>query len=107
MEKKFLVVFHLKEASLGKDAMKAAIQEHGMRLAQQQKSGELIFAGPCLDHTIAILVYKVDSADEAGEIAKGDPLYKAGMVDFEVHPFVTLDDMLQPGALDAFVGTLG
>lgn len=95
MQNKQMVVFHMKHNEIDKDRLKAIIGEHGRRLAQQQQGGQLEYAGPCLDHSLAILVYKGETTEEVEAIAREDPLYKNGIVDMEVHPFVSLDDILR------------
>lgn len=95
MQNKQLVVFHMKHNEIEKDRLKEIIGEHGHRLAQQQQAGQLEYAGPCLDHTLAILVYKGETTEEVEAIAREDPLFKNGIVDMDVHPFVSLDDILK------------
>lgn len=96
MAQKFLVVMHMEQdhKTLSKDEMVALLSRHGGRLAKQEKEGLFLYGGPALDKTVAILVYKGSCVEEVEQIVKQDPLYLNGLVTVDVHPFVTLDDLL-------------
>jgi uncharacterized protein len=63
--------------------------EHLAYMEGQSKEGKLVVAGPFLDGGTrrGVVVYRVDSAEEAKRRAEADPMVKAGRLAVELHPW--------------------
>ncbi len=75
----------------------AKLQEaHLAHLRSMAASGKLIVAGPLTDGgTIrGILVFKLESVDEARALAEADPAVKAGRLAVELHPWLVQKGVL-------------
>ena len=59
--------------------------------------GKLAVAGPFMDEQSprGIVIYRVNSLDEAKALAAGDPAVKAGRLAIEPHPWLTLKGILK------------
>jgi uncharacterized protein YciI len=69
----------------------AQIQEgHMAHINRTAETGKLVVAGPLTDdgQIRGILVYKVESAEEARALAEADPAVKAGRLVVDVHPWL-------------------
>ncbi len=56
--------------------------DHNLALKQ---NGKLLCAGPLTDYTWALLIYIVDSKEEAAASIEGDPFFKCGFfTDYEI-----------------------
>jgi uncharacterized protein YciI len=66
---------------------KEVMQQHRAYADQLFREGKIIFGGVAIDGSIGILVFRVDSAEEAGEIFEKDPAVVAGIGYPELHPF--------------------
>jgi len=71
-------------------------KEHLAHMGRLHKAGKLIIAGPFTDNgTIrGIVVYKVETLEEAKALTEADPAVKAGRLMVEMHPW-----MVQKGIL--------
>ena len=54
------------------------------------ETGELILLGPYTDEGFwrGVVVFKVDSLEEAEALAANDPSVQAGRMAFEIHPWM-------------------
>jgi len=50
--------------------------------------GKIILAGAATDGAVGILVYQIDSAEEAQQLLDNDPAILAGIGYPELHPFL-------------------
>jgi uncharacterized protein YciI len=62
------------------DAVAAARPVHRAYMKRLDEEGRLAAGGPFEDGTGALFVYRVDSVDEAGQIAADDPYTAAGVI---------------------------
>lgn len=51
---------------------------HREYLTSLKQQGKLWMAGPFVDDSGALIIYETDSEDEARQIIKADPFFKAG-----------------------------
>lgn len=65
----------------------AGIMEHLDYLDERRLAGELLMSGPFLDDTGGIVVYRVETLDEARALAERDPAVPSGLLDYTVHPW--------------------
>ena len=78
-----------------RDQDSAAVMElqktHLAYMSKLANEGKLVIAGPFLDdwNTRGIVIYAVDSLDEAKALANADPAVKAGRLEVEVHPWMS------------------
>jgi uncharacterized protein YciI len=63
------------------------MMEHFGYLQGLLREGKLILAGPCLDRTLGITVFKADSEEEARSIMENDPAVIKGVMSAELHPY--------------------
>jgi uncharacterized protein YciI len=61
------------------------------------EQGKLIMAGPFLDDSEwrGVVVYRVESVEEARQLAAGDPMVKAGRLVVDARPWMTLKGILR------------
>ncbi len=61
------------------------------------KQGKLVMAGPFLDNSDwrGVVVYRVESVEEAKQLAAGDPAVKAGRLVIDARPWMTLKGILK------------
>lgn len=90
----YYLVFLKKGPNRNQDSTTAAkIQkEHLMFLTKMYNEGHADIIGPLMDDIDirGIAVYNTKTADEARQLAEGDPAVKAGRIVIEVHPWYTL-----------------
>lgn len=63
------------------------LARHYERLRQQTEAGVVLLAGPCLDQTFGIVVFRAESDLEAEQFMREDPAVQAGVMTAELHPF--------------------
>jgi uncharacterized protein YciI len=71
-------------------------QAHMGHINKTAATGKLVIAGPLADNgrIRGILVYKVDSLDEAKALAEADPAVQAGRLAVEMHPWSVAEGSL-------------
>lgn len=65
----------------------AVLSRHYEHLRQQTEAGVVLLAGPCLDETFGIIVFRAASPQEAEAFMNSDPAVQAGVMAAELHPF--------------------
>jgi uncharacterized protein YciI len=66
---------------------KAVMGEHVAYTRRLFDGGKIVLGGAATDGAIGIIVWRLDSAEEARRIYENDPAVKAGIGDSELHPF--------------------
>ena len=66
---------------------KAVMGQHMAYTRQLFDQGKIVLGGAATDGAIGIIVWRVDSAEEARRIYDNDPAVKAGIGYPELHPF--------------------
>ncbi len=66
---------------------RAVMEQHFAYVQRLFDQGKLLLGGAATDGAIGVLVYRVDSAEEAQRIFDDDPAVKAGIGHSELHPF--------------------
>lgn len=76
-----------------KDELAELMKQHLAYISSQAAAGKYKLAGPFLDNgqIRGFLIINAASADEAREIARGDPMVKAGRMAVEIHPAMFAD----------------
>ncbi len=69
------------------------IEQHLAYIRSQAEAGKYALAGPFLDNDRirGILIINAASAEEARNIASGDPMVKSGRMAVEIHPAMLAD----------------
>jgi uncharacterized protein len=60
--------------------------EHFEYLKQAAEAGTLILAGPCLDDTFGIVIFRAENEDAAQSFMHRDPSVIGGVMMAELHP---------------------
>jgi len=68
----------------------AAIAEHFQYLKQAAGNGAVLLAGPCLDETFGLVVFRAENEEAAKTFMFNDPSVKANVMMAELHPFRAL-----------------
>ncbi|HXN42556.1 MAG TPA: YciI family protein [Myxococcaceae bacterium] len=89
----FLVRGEKNAEPIGKDELNGLQQQHLAYIRSQAEAGRYALAGPLLDNDRirGILMINAASAEEAKNIASGDPMVKNGRLAVEIHPFMVAD----------------
>ena len=66
---------------------KAVMGEHAAYTRRLFDEGRIILGGAATDGAIGVIVWRLDSAEEARRIFENDPAVRAGIGDAELHPF--------------------
>lgn len=76
-----------------KDEPDAFMRQHTAYLRSQVEAGKYLLVGPLTDdgQVRGIAVIRAASAEEAREIANGDPAIQSGRMAIEIHPGVLPD----------------
>jgi len=67
----------------------AVMEAHFQYLQEASQDGTVILAGPCLDDTFGLVVFRAESEDAARAFMFKDPSIEANVVMAELHPFRT------------------
>lgn len=59
-------------------------EKHLSYLRSKAKEGKLVMSGRFADSKGALIIWRVDSLEEAERLAKGDPYYQAGLIDYQL-----------------------
>lgn len=78
---------------IAKDELNRLQQQHLAYIRAQADAGKYALAGPLLDNDRirGILMINAGSAEDAKNIASGDPMVKSGRLAVEIHPFMVAD----------------
>ncbi|MDD1666770.1 MAG: YciI family protein [Methanomicrobiales archaeon] len=66
---------------------KAVMGEHAAYTRRLFDEGRIILGGAATDGAIGVIVWRLESAEEARRIFENDPAVRAGIGDAELHPF--------------------
>lgn len=64
----------------------AAMSEHFEYLKQAAAAGTVVLAGPCLDDTFGIIVFRAENEQVANAFMMNDPSVKKNVMMAELHP---------------------
>jgi uncharacterized protein YciI len=64
----------------------AIMEEHFQYLKQAADNGIVLLAGPCLDHTFGIVVFRASDDTSAQTFMFNDPSVKKNVMMAELHP---------------------
>jgi uncharacterized protein YciI len=67
----------------------AAMEAHFDYLKQATKASIVLLAGPCLDETFGLVVFRAENEEAAKAFMFNDPSVKANVMMAELHPFRT------------------
>jgi uncharacterized protein YciI len=73
-----------KEPTPEEDAM---MGEHFQYLRKGVEDDVVVLAGPCLDETFGIVIFRAVTDEAALEFMSNDPSVTGGVMDAELHPF--------------------
>jgi uncharacterized protein YciI len=62
------------------------LQEHYDYLSAGAASGKVILAGPCMDNTFGIVIFKAENELEANAFMMADPSIQKNVMMAELHP---------------------
>lgn len=65
----------------------AVMEEHFQYLQKASKEGTVLLAGPCLDETFGLVVFRAENEQAASAFMFNDPSIKANVMMAELHPF--------------------
>ncbi|MBI4731344.1 MAG: hypothetical protein HY781_04330 [Chloroflexi bacterium] len=64
----------------------SAMSEHSQYLKKAVAAGTLLLAGPCLDDTFGVVVFRAENEAAAQAFMLSDPSVKANVMMAELHP---------------------
>jgi uncharacterized protein YciI len=64
----------------------AVVEAHYEYLKQATEEGVLLLAGPCLDETFGLVIFKAESDEAAREFMLNDPSVRSNLMVAELHP---------------------
>jgi uncharacterized protein YciI len=64
----------------------AVMEEHFQYLKQATEAGTLLLAGPCLDETFGLIVFRAENDEAAHAFMFADPSVKQNVMAAELHP---------------------
>ncbi|HKZ43715.1 MAG TPA: YciI family protein [Anaerolineales bacterium] len=64
-----------------------AMQEHYNYLKAGVKSGQVVIAGPCMDNSFGLVIFKAENENAANAFMMADPSIKKNIMIAELHPF--------------------
>ncbi len=64
-----------------------AVEEHYQYLKRYTSSGMVVLAGPCLDETFGLIVFRAESDEAARQFMLNDPSVSSNVMMAELHPF--------------------
>jgi uncharacterized protein len=62
------------------------MEEHFEYLKKAVADGQVLLAGPCLDHTFGIIVFRAENDEAANTFMFNDPSVKKNVMMAELHP---------------------
>ncbi|MBA4380386.1 MAG: hypothetical protein C0393_06895, partial [Anaerolinea sp.] len=65
----------------------AAMEEHFQYLKKAAEEGKVLLAGPCLDETFGLVVFRAENEEAAKAFMFNDPSVKVNVMMAELHPF--------------------
>jgi uncharacterized protein YciI len=64
----------------------AAMEQHFEYLKQAAEAGTVLLAGPCLDHTFGLVVFRAEDDGAANAFMFADPSVRQNVMAAELHP---------------------
>jgi uncharacterized protein YciI len=64
----------------------AILDEHTTYLKNAAETGIVLLAGPCLDDTIGLVVFRAENNQAANSFMLNDPIVKKNIMVAELHP---------------------
>lgn len=64
----------------------AVLNEHFEYLKQATETGLVLLAGPCLDDTFGLVVFRAENDEDANTFMFNDPSIKKNVMAAELHP---------------------
>ncbi len=64
-----------------------ALDDHFTYLKQATENGRVVLAGPCLDETFGVIVFRAESDEAARQFMLDDPAVSSNVMMAELHPF--------------------
>jgi uncharacterized protein YciI len=64
----------------------AIMEEHFQYLKKAAEAGNVLLAGPCLDDTFGLVVFRAENEDFANAFMFNDPSVKKNVMVAELHP---------------------
>ena len=64
-----------------------AMEAHFQYLKKATEDGIVLLAGPCLDDTFGLVIFRAENEEAAGAFMFNDPSVKANVMMAELHPF--------------------
>lgn len=64
----------------------AVMSEHFEYLKQAAAAGTVVLAGPCLDETFGVVIFRAENDDAANAFMMKDPSVKKNVMMAELHP---------------------
>jgi len=65
----------------------ALMEEHFNYLKGATETGTVLLAGPCLDNTFGLVIFRAEHDEAANAFMFNDPSVKANVMMAELHPF--------------------
>jgi uncharacterized protein YciI len=65
----------------------AVMEAHFQYLKRSTEAGTVLLAGPCLDETFGLIVFRAETDAAAQAFMLDDPSVKANLMMAELHPF--------------------
>ncbi len=65
----------------------AAMEAHFQYLKRATEAGTVLLAGPCLDETFGLVVFRAENEEAANAFMFNDPSVKTSVMMAELHPF--------------------
>jgi len=69
------------------DEENTAMEEHYNYLKAGLQSGQVLLAGPCLDDTFGLVVFRSENETSANAFMMNDPSIQKNIMMAELHPF--------------------
>jgi len=69
------------------DQENAAMEEHYIYLKAGLQTGQVVLAGPCLDDTFGLVVFRAEDEATAQSFMMNDPTIQKNIMMAELHPF--------------------
>ena len=69
------------------DEENTVMEEHFQYLKAGLQTGQVLLAGPCLDHTFGLVVFQAEDEASANAFMMNDPSIQKNIMMAELHPF--------------------
>jgi uncharacterized protein YciI len=72
----------------GKTLTPAIVEAHAAHLAELDRKGRLVLAGPLINHYSGLIVLQTSSLSEAKAVAEEDPMIRGGFQTYELGTWI-------------------